>query len=239
MRRGRMAQLGQLTATVAHEIRNPLGAVRTASFLIQRKIKDKDLGIEPQFQRIDNGISRCDAIITQLLDFSRSRALQLEEYVIDEWLARLVEEEAKSLPQIVAVDCNLGLRELSMPIDGGQLSRAVINLLSNASEAMVGKGEDASKFTTQTPRIIVETRQTGRGIEISVKDNGPGIAPDTLKKILEPLFTTKSFGTGLGLPAVEKVAQEHGGGLEVTSEEGKGACFILWFPIACNIREVA
>lgn len=239
MRRGRMAQLGQLTATVAHEIRNPLGAVRTAAFLIERKVKDKGLGIETQLLRIANGITRCDAIITQLLDFSRSRALQCDTLVIDDWLHRLVEEEARALPAIVAIECEFSLGGMKVPIDAGQLNRAVINLLSNASEAMVGKGDDPTKFATAEPRIKVSTRATKRGVEIDVEDNGPGIASDILKKILEPLFTTKSFGTGLGLPAVEKVAQEHGGGLEVRSEPGKGAKFTLWFPVERQSREAA
>ena len=75
IQRGRMEQLGQLTATVAHELRNPLGAVRTSAFLLERKLKDKNLGIESQLDRINNGIVRCDNIITQLLDFSRSKQL--------------------------------------------------------------------------------------------------------------------------------------------------------------------
>ena len=73
LRKGKMAQLGNLTATVAHELRNPLSTVRTSTYLLARKIKDKGLGVEPQFQRINNGVIRCDNIITQLLDFSRPR----------------------------------------------------------------------------------------------------------------------------------------------------------------------
>ena len=103
VQRGRMAQLGQLTATVAHEIRNPLGAVRTAAFLMERKLKGKGLGIEPQLQRIANGITRCDDIISQLLDFSRSRSLVLETVEIDAWLGKLVAEEAEKLPAVVTI----------------------------------------------------------------------------------------------------------------------------------------
>jgi PAS domain S-box-containing protein len=239
MRRGRMAQLGQLTATVAHEIRNPLGAVRTAAFLIERKVKDKGLGIEPQLSRIANGITRCDAIITQLLEFSRSRVLQTETLVLDDWLVQLVTEEAKALPEMVAVTCDLGLEGTTLAFDPTQLGRALINLLANASEAMVGKGDDPAKFACAAPAITVITSRTPRGIEIAVADNGPGIAPDHLRRILEPLFTTKSFGTGLGLPAAEKVAQEHGGGLEVSSEPGCGARFTMWLPLRRTGREAA
>jgi PAS domain S-box-containing protein len=238
-RKARMAQLGNLTATVAHEIRNPLGAVRTAAYLIERKIKDKNLGIEPQLQRIANGINRCDSIITQLLDFSRIKALQAETLAFDGWLEKVIEEEARSLPSVVSVRCELGLGALEASFDPTQLGRAVVNLVANASEAMVGKGDDPSKFTCAEPEIVIQTRLKGRGIELVVSDNGPGISAENLAKILEPLFTTKSFGTGLGLPAVEKVAQNHGGHLEAFSELGQGARFTLFLPITNSAAEAA
>lgn len=231
LRRGSMVQLGQLTATVAHEIRNPLSAVRTAAFLVERKVKDKGLGIEPQLQRISNGITRCDNIITQLLDFSRSRVLQPEQVAADEWIAKVIAEEAEKLPSAVSIDCRLGLGTAIMSIDPGRMSRVLINLLSNASEAMVGKGSDPAKFTTANPRITVVSTLSGRGIEITVSDNGPGMDGDTLQRVLEPLFTTKSFGTGLGLCAVEKILKEHDGGLDIQSAPGAGAAFTAWFPV--------
>ncbi|MCB1377636.1 MAG: PAS domain S-box protein [Alphaproteobacteria bacterium] len=230
LRRGRMAQLGQLTATVAHEIRNPLGAVRTASFLLERKLKDKGLGVEQQLLRISNGITRCDNIITQLLDFSRTRALQAETLVVDDWLGRVVSEEAEKLPSIVTINCRLGLGDIAADIDPNRMSRVIINLLSNASEAMVGKGDEPDKVANPSPKITIATARSPRGIEISVADNGPGIEEAALPRILEPLFTTKNFGTGLGLPAVEKILREHGGGLDIRSDLGRGAVFTAWFP---------
>ena len=97
---------------------------------------------------------------------------------------------------------------------------------------MVGKGDDPQKFKTQTPKIWVVTRQSQRGIEIDVSDNGPGIAEEQIPKILEPLFTTKSFGTGLGLPAALQVLEQHCGGLQVNGGLGKGATFTAWIPLA-------
>lgn len=230
VRRGRMAQLGQLTATVAHEIRNPLGAVRTAAFLIERKLKDKGTGVEPQLQRIASGITRCDNIISQLLDFSRSRALMLEPVDIDAWLSRLVSEEAEKLPAAVTIECDFGLGGAMASIDPARMSRVVVNLLSNAVEALVGKGDDPSRFACPDPRVRIVTRASGRGVEIAVNDNGPGISEEVRGRILEPLFTTKSFGTGLGLPAVEKILEDHKGGLDIHSVPGDGATFVAWFP---------
>ena len=239
LKRGRMAQLGQLTATVAHEIRNPLGAVRTASFLLERKLKDKGLGVEQQLMRIGNGITRCDNIISQLLDFSRSRALQTEEFTVDDWLARVVADEAEKLPAAVTIECDFGLGGAKAEIDAPRMSRVIINLISNASEAMVGRGDDPSKFTTAEPRISITARLSPRGAEIVVADNGPGMTPEVLAKVMEPLFTTKSFGTGLGLPAVDKILQEHHGGLDIRSAPGEGATFTAWFPLRQPSQQAA
>ena len=239
VRRGRMAQLGQLTATVAHELRNPLGAVRTAVFLVERKVKDKGLGIEPQVQRINNGITRCDNIISQLLDFTRTKALQSEHVDFDEWLTHTVEEEAQKLPEMVAIELSLGLNGLKVDIDPGRMNRVIINLMSNASEAMVGRGDDLSKIYTHSARMIIRSELTPRGVEVSVTDNGPGIPHENVVRILEPLFTTKNFGTGLGLPAVEKILEQHGGGLSFLSQLGQGATFTAWLPVSQAKAEAA
>ena len=236
---GRMAQLGQLTATVAHELRNPLAAVRTSAFVLDRKIKGKGMGVEQQLQRIDNGVVRCDNIISQLLDFARTRPVQLKLLDVDNWLAKVIEEEAVKLPAVVTIECTLGLGGLAAAIDADRMSRCLINLISNASEALVGKGDALSGGVDFVPKITIKSGRTGRGIEISVIDNGPGITAEILLRIKEPLFTTKSFGTGLGLPAVEKILEQHGGGLEIASKPGEGACFTAWFPIIEKLEEAA
>ena len=227
---GKLSQLGQLTATVAHEIRNPLGAVRTAAFLLERKTKGKELGIEPQLERINNGITRCDNIISQLLDFSRTKTLHCDLTDFDQWLGALLDEEAQKLPAAITIEYRPGLSGETFRFDAARMSRAIINLAANAAEAMAGKGDDPSKFACAEPRIIVESRSTAAGIEIDIRDNGPGIAAEHLQKIFEPLFTTKSFGTGLGLPAVQKIVDQHGGKLSIVSRPGEGACFTIALP---------
>jgi signal transduction histidine kinase len=229
--KGRMEQLGQLTATIAHELRNPLGAVRTSAFLIERKIKGKNLGFEAQLARINNGVSRCDDIITQLLDFSRTKPLASRASDLDQWLAHVIEDEAKQLPSAVSIECDLNLGECLVPFDPARLQRAIINLVSNASEAMVGKGDDPARFETSTPVIRISTAAVDGFAVIKVKDNGPGISEENLARIREPLFTTKSFGTGLGLPAVDQIANQHQGRLEVQSKLGHGAEFALYLPL--------
>ncbi len=238
VKKGRLEQLGQLTATVAHELRNPLGAVRTSAFLIERKLAGKELGVEPQLQRITHGILRCDNIITQLLDFSRTKQVETLPADLDQWIEQLVCEEAGKLPSALQVTCETTLGGRMVPFDAARLQRAVVNLLSNAAEALVGKGDDPAKFAVAVPKINVTTRLAGEDVLITVADNGKGIAPANIAKIREPLFTTKSFGTGLGIPAVEQIMKQHGGGLEISSTEGHGASFTLRLPAAMPVAEL-
>ena len=231
VRKGRLAQLGQLTATVAHEIRNPLGAIKVSAQLIERKARGKELGLEKALDRINNGISRCDQIITELLGFAREKVIVTSSASLDAWLSLVLEEETANIPEPVELRSNLGLGALPVMFDPDQMRRVVINLLSNACEAMVGKGGTKVANPTPNPEIVVATALVAGNIELSVKDNGPGIAEENLQRILEPLFTTKSFGVGLGLPAIEKVLQQHGGGLRIESRPGEGARFTAWFPL--------
>jgi len=235
VKKTRMEQMGQLTATIAHELRNPLGAVRTSTFLLERKTRGRDLGIEGQIQRINNGITRCDDIITQLLDFSRTKQVVTSSEDFDQWLERTVGEEAQRLPPQVTINCEFGLGGLIVPFDPTRMQRAIGNLLSNAAEALMGQDMAA----VPPPVISVSTRRDGEFVLVEVRDNGPGIKPDILSRIREPLFTTKSFGTGLGLPAVEQIVVQHGGTLHLSSELGKGACFTLQLPLHVVVESAA
>ena len=233
VKKGRMEQMGQLTATIAHELRNPLGAVRTSAFLVEKKIKGLNLGVEAQMQRINNGVQRCDNIITQLLDYSRNKPLQCNPGNLDEWLSRVVSEEAAKLPQSVNIELVLGLDERQVPFDEARLQRAIINLMSNAVEAMTtGSKRDVADAPAEHKLLISTCLDSTDTVVIQVKDNGPGITAENLAKVREPLFTTKSFGTGLGIPAIEQIAHQHGGRLEIRSRPGEGATFEIYLPFS-------
>lgn len=239
IRRGKLAQLGQLTATVAHEIRNPLGTIRTASYLMERKLKDQGLKLESQIERMNSGIRRCDRIITELLDFTRSSTLQQNLVGIDSWVFAIVQEERRVLPSSVDIVCKPGLGSQSGVFDTDRMRRVLINLLSNASEAMVGKGHQKTEMGGRFPQIEVMTRLVDGDIEVEVKDNGPGISSENLGRILEPLFTTKSFGIGLGLPAVQKILEQHGGTLKIASTFGEGASVTARWPLVTELKRAA
>lgn len=237
IRKGKMAQLGQLTATVAHDIRNPLGSIRTSTYLLRRKFSGDNPTMVKPLDRIEKGVARCDGIITELLDFARTKDLNLKVQNFDEWLLNVVRETSEQLPQRVGFECNLGLNNQDVNFDADSLARAVINFLTNASEAMVGKGNEVPQNPTANPVISVTSRFSERGVEISISDNGPGISDENLVRIMDPLFTTKSFGVGLGLPAVEKIFEKHQGGMEIESIEGQGATFTGWFPLELKAIE--
>jgi signal transduction histidine kinase len=239
IRKGKLAQLGQLTATVAHEIRNPLNTIRTAAYLIERKLDASTPEIDAQLGRIGKGVVRCDSIIGELLDFTRTRALQVETVEVDKWLSEVVSEQAQKLPSIVKVEFELGLPGMSAHFDPSRMYRVIVNFLTNASEAMVDKGDDPSKFATSEPRIVISTSLSSCGIEITCTDNGPGIPDDVLLRIREPLFTTKSFGIGLGLPAVEKILDEHGGNLRIETQVGQGTRMTACIPTKIERRDAA
>jgi signal transduction histidine kinase len=239
VKKGRMEQLGQLIATIAHEVRNPLGAIRTTIFMVERKIAGKGLGLEGHLQRINNSVNRCDTIIAQLLDFSRTKDVNSSPILLDDWLAKTVREEATRLPENVLIECALGLDDQTVYIDPVRMQRAIVNLLSNASEALLGQNDRAQTGTQLHHHIWVSTKRVGDHAVIRIADNGPGIAAEYIQKIREPLFTTKSFGTGLGIPAVEQVVNQHGGRLDISSDIGKGAVFSIHLPLPRSKVEAA
>ena len=231
VRRAKTEQLGNLVATVAHELRNPLSVVRTSSFVLQQKLKASGFDAAVQLSRIDTGVTRCDSIISQFLDFSRLQKLNTTKTDVDVWLEATLNEEATKLPAYLTIACNLGLQGLDSDIDSERMTRVITNLLSNAAEALTYRGQPLAEMAGRPPQIDVSTRLTARGVEITVEDNGPGISPNMMEKIREPLFTTKGFGAGLGIPDVEKIMELHDGGLDIISVVGEGARFTAWFPV--------
>jgi signal transduction histidine kinase len=230
VRKGRMEQLGQLTATVAHELRNPLGGMKTSAFLLERKLLAMGIKEEPSIQRINNGVNRCDKIISQLLDYSRTQSVIMEPADLDQCVEETVQEEAAKLPQNISVIVMLGLSGVTVAFDAARVRRAVTNLLANASEAIIAiKDED---WPADKPREIrISTFMGDDQVAICITDNGPGIADNVIKRVREPLFTTKSFGAGLGIPAAEQIVHLHGGSLEIESTPGQGAAFTLRLPV--------
>ncbi len=227
MRQERLAAIGHLTATVSHELRNPLGAIRTAIYLVRGRTEGQGLGVESALERVDRSVSRCDNIINELLDYTRATALKLENQAVDDWLQTFLGEQ--DLPPPISAKLLSGTGGLVAAFDPERLRRALSNLLNNACEAMVEAAENGA--SNGQPQLEITSRVAGECFEIVVADNGPGIAPETLPQVFEPLFSTKSGAVGLGLPTVKQIMEQHGGDVEVTSTQDSGTQVRLWMPI--------
>jgi signal transduction histidine kinase len=168
-------------------------------------------------------MTRCETIITEMLDFARAKGLQLESTPLDQWLADVL-DEYEAGPD-VAMSRHLGCGGLVLEIDRDALRRAIFNILDNACQAMAQDREG-----TANHEISVTTRAVPGKAELIFRDNGPGISADILPDVMEPLFSTKSFGTGLGLPTVKRIMDDHRGAIEIASQPHGGACITLSLP---------
>jgi PAS domain S-box-containing protein len=231
LRKERLSLLGQLTATVAHELRNPLSSIRNSIYTIKEIVAAGERNLDRPLSRVERGIARCDRIVGDLLDYARSRELQRISLVLDEWLAEVLDEQ--KLHENIALSRMFGTAGTVVSFDPDRLRRVIVNLVENAEQALLESGAAG-----RTLRIDLATRVIGDRVEITVADNGPGIPLDILPKIFEPLFSTKSFGSGLGLPTVKQIVDQHGGDIEISSQIGSGTVVTLRLPLM-QIQEIA
>jgi signal transduction histidine kinase len=229
VRREKLSTLGQLTATVAHELRNPLSAIRNTIFAIRESLAGKGIELERPLSRVDRNIQRCDRIITDLLDFTRMRDLNRAEVEADSWLEEVLSEQR--VPDGVVLARDFGAAGRRVAFDPERMRRVVINLIENAVQAVTDAASGGGSVT-------VRTRASGGAFELVIEDTGPGIPPEVLPKVFEPLYSTKSFGTGLGLPTVKQIVEQHGGTVDITSQAGKGTRVFVRIPLRVA-REMA
>lgn len=210
----RLAALGQLSAGLAHELRNPLGSIRGSAELLSRATaKDNEMAKELA-QIIREEVDRTNSLVTRFLDFARPLEPRRENADITSVIDRAASHAKVSLIRNYSPDVNF------IPLDPALMEQVFINLLTNAAQA---SARDAP--------ITVATRAAGDGAEISVIDRGCGIAPEKIETIFNPFVTDKQGGTGLGLAIVAKIVDGHGGRMTVESERGKGSTFRLWLPL--------
>jgi signal transduction histidine kinase len=219
----RLSALGQLTATVAHELRNPLSAIRNTVYTFRELATAKNFNLDRPIERVERSISRCDRIISELLDFTRVRELRKSTASFDKWLDEVLNDQ--KLPAGVALVRNLSAPGYAITFDSDRMRQVVINLIENAAQAM-----NAGDTLTSNGRIVVTTAARLNAFELVIADNGPGISAENLAKVFEPLFSTKSFGTGLGLPMVKQVIEQHEGTVDIASTPGKGTKVTIRLP---------
>ena len=224
LKKTHLASVGQVASIIGHELRNPLGTIRTSIYSIDNKVPAKELGVERALDRIRRSINRCDNIIGGLLDYTRSLQLEPESIEFDPWLREMLEEY--ELPPEVRLEQNL-CAGVEVLLDKESFRRVMINVLDNASHALHEEGE----ATSGKHCLTVETAVVSERLKIGVQDSGKGISHEDLERIFEPFFTTGTLSVGLGLPIVKKIVTQHHGGIEITSEERMGTRVLLWLPL--------
>jgi len=223
LKKERLSTIGQLTATVAHELRNPLGAIKNTLFLLKEQSTAKELKLERSITRMERSVDRCNRIITHLLEYSRIGALNYDERNFDQWIQTVLDELV--IPSAIRVLCDFSAHENDCTFDPERLRQVIVNLVENAIQAMSDQ-----KNITGEKILHLSTRHHADGLTLVVSDNGPGISSENLTRVFDPLFSTKSFGTGLGLPAVRQIVEQHGGTITLTSQLGEGATITIWIP---------
>jgi len=210
----RLAALGQLSAGLAHELRNPLGSIKGSAELLARATANGNEMAHELAGIISEEVDRTNSLVTRFLDFSRP----LEPRKEPSDIAAVIDRAATHAK--VPIIRNYSPDVPPLPIDPALMEQVFINLLTNAAQA---SAPDAP--------ITVVTRSFDTEAEVSVSDRGSGIPADRLETIFNPFVTTKSNGVGLGLSIVTKIVDGHGGRMTVESEQGKGSTFRIFLPV--------
>jgi len=228
----KMASLGKLSATVAHELNNPLGGILTYARLVERELREQpvDPAARPELERylgvIQKECARCGDIVKNLLLFARQRGADMAPLDVHEVVDRALLLVRHHL-EIRGIQARVerGADDGRLVGDAAQLEQALLALLVNAVEAMDVPGQDGGELT-------VRTTGTADWLQIDVADTGVGIPPDVLPQIFEPFFSTKheESGVGLGLAVVYGIVRRHGGSIDVESTAGQGTTFHLRLP---------
>lgn len=224
MRRSeRLAALGQLTAGLAHELRNPLGTIKASSDILLGRFKDKPDSVEQELAGyISAEVDRTNSLVTRFLEFARPMSLRLAPTDVNAMADRAIAEVVRERPESAAfIHKNYAPDISPIPADAELLERVIVNLVRNALEA-----------SPSGAMVSVRTRASDDEVEIAVLDRGPGVPSEAREQIFNPFFTTKPSGVGLGLAISAKIAGEHGGHISLESESGRGATFVVRIPIS-------
>jgi len=220
----RLAALGEMIAGVSHEIRNPLGIIRSTAELLESRMQD------PRQKRFSSIIveesTRLNDILTEFLDFARPKDLRPSRCRVEDILEKniqIMEAECQRLG--VQVRRNYLTDDRRVELDHDLFYRALVNIFANALQAMPNGG------TLYLQTSVMNGREGHSLFELQIQDTGQGIPKEVKKKIFNPFFTTREKGTGLGLAIVQAIIDNHNGEIEVNSQEGKGTTIIIRLPL--------
>jgi signal transduction histidine kinase len=227
----RLAALGQLSAGLAHEIRNPLGVIKGSAEMLQQKLQDSNPLASELASYISSEVNRLSALVTRFLDFARPQHLETAMHSV----ANVVERALKAVGAqwtgpSVQVERNYASKLPAVPLDENYCEQVFINLAQNAYEAMTTGG--ILRVTIRAAK-----RDRVRGVEVQFSDTGPGVPEELREQIFNPFVTSKRSGVGLGLAIVSKIVDDHHGALHLEASSGHGACFSVFFPEAGSAAE--
>ncbi len=226
IRRERLASVGQLLAALAHDLRNPLGVIRSSAQLVLESSQSAAVKQEVARYIIDE-VDRLAHRINDFLRYARQKPPEPKSVPPEQIVqAALTQWRAQGGHEHVTVETRFRHGRTQVYVDPDQVKEALVNLLLNAREAMPGGGQ-----------LTVATRLSDGSIELEVADTGIGIQAAHLERIFEPFFTTKEYGTGLGLTNVKRLLEDNGGSLAVQSAEGKGTSFKVILPASSPTKE--
>ncbi|MCP3144435.1 ATP-binding protein [Pyxidicoccus xibeiensis] len=226
--RDRLAALGEMAAGLAHEIRNPLGAIKGAA----QCLDPKRLGGEDGefLDVIVEEVNRLNGVVTAFLDYARPLKQSFGPTDLNEVVTRTMRLIQNDVPSNISLAVELDLQLPRVDGDAEQLKQVLINLVQNAVQAL-GTREGRITVRTDKPERFGEIRNAGgEFVEVVVSDTGPGIPADQHTHIFVPFFTTKQKGTGLGLAICQRIVKNHGGGISVLSKVGEGSSFVIRLP---------
>lgn len=220
-REGQLRSAGRLAAEFAHQIKNPLAVINNAAFSLQRALRENKTAAPQQIEIIQEEVTRADKVITQIMGYAQLSENRVEKLNVIEELDRAIAQIfPPAVPTGIKIHCEYGRGFPPLLMQRGHLSEILVNLLQNAREAL---GEKGNVF------VAAECHRD-YAVEISVRDDGPGISPEKTERIFEAYYTTKARGSGLGLAIVKHNAELYGGNVRVESRLGQGADFIITFP---------
>ncbi len=219
----RLASIGMMSATFAHEIRNPLTSLKTFAQLMPEKYNDMEF--RNTFSKIVEGeIEKIDGLINDLLDFSmHKKASRMNNFNLVSLLDDTVDYVKGKAPYStgsIAVKKKYGDREILMTGDASKLNQAFVNIITNGYQAMNGEG-----------LLTVDVNPNGNNVDIIITDTGDGIEPESISKIFDPFVTTKEMGVGLGLAISKRIIEDHKGDLHVESSIAAGTSFTITLPV--------
>jgi signal transduction histidine kinase/purine-cytosine permease-like protein len=217
----RLAAIGQLTATVSHELRNPLGTLVSSVEVLRRSLDRPNGKAASELERIQRNVWRCARIIDDLLEFSRKSQLALAPIQVDGW----IEQQLTEYDGLNGVRLRLDLVPgATIRADGERLRQAFVNVLQNAVQAIEARQLEGGG------ELTISTRLEDDDLVLAVADNGCGMSPEIGARVFEPLYSTKAFGVGLGMPLVKRTVEQHGGSVLIESELGRGTTVVMRLP---------